>query len=121
MHRAAAVGIDIEVTGALALEDAESVLVTSELSWAAAGEDPPTRATLIWSAKEAAFKAWATAAGGLQGVDPIDIRVDVDHHEHRLRAQATGRLGQSPGVVPLVGRYVMADDLTLTVLAAPGN
>ena len=33
---------------------------------------------MLWSAKEAAFKAWSGALGGLDHVDPTEIEVELD-------------------------------------------
>ena len=71
------VGVDVERAGALALEDAVLVLDEREREVASAAADPAAMATVLWSAKESAFKAWSTAAGGLAGVDPVDIHIDI--------------------------------------------
>lgn len=67
------IGVDVEVSHALPLIDAEAVLTADELAVVRSGALPD--ATVLWSAKEAAFKAWSHAAEGLAGVDPRDIVV----------------------------------------------
>ena len=117
-HRAA--GIDVERDGALPPDDAAMVLADREQRWVAAQSDAAAAATLLWSAKEAAFKAWATAAGGLDGVDPVDIAVRAAP-TGTLVAEATGPLtARTSG--PLAGAFAVAAGRVVTVLvdrAAP--
>ena len=101
------VGVDVERAAALPLDDAVVVLDQRERGAATSA----AMATVIWSAKESAFKAWSTAAGGLTGVDPVDIHIDVDGQ--RIRASASGGLAGHP---PLAGAIVDVDDVILTVL-----
>jgi 4'-phosphopantetheinyl transferase EntD len=70
---AVTVGIDIERHDALDPHDAELVLTAGEREFA--GGDP-VATTLLWCAKEAAYKAWCTALDiELDAVDPRDIHV----------------------------------------------
>jgi 4'-phosphopantetheinyl transferase EntD len=101
-----AVGVDVEVAGALPAADAALVLDPGERAEVAQSPHPDRLATLLWSAKEAAYKAWHTATdGGLVGVDPVDIHVELVHSGPagrtdpppaagvgRVRATAAGRL-----------------------------
>jgi len=105
------VGVDVERAGALGLEDAALVLDEREREVAAAAPDPAEMATVIWSAKESAFKAWSSAAGGLAGVDPVDIHIEVDGA--RLRATATGGLRGQP---VLDGARIDAGGVVVTLL-----
>jgi 4'-phosphopantetheinyl transferase EntD len=112
----AAVGIDIERSRALPLEDAELVLDADEYTIALA--DPSTMPTVLWSAKESAFKAWATASGGLAGVDPREVHIDVDHEV--LTATPRGSLAaRGLSTMHLTGRWVANGDVIVTVLVAP--
>ena len=113
----AAVGIDVEVSGALCVHDAELVLDPRERALVAAHPRPDWSATLLWSAKEAAFKAWSAATGGLGRVDPVDISVTVDEQAATVEVVATGPLRQV--VDPFgaaVGAYGEADGLLLTLV-----
>ena len=105
------VGVDVERAGALALEDAVLVLDERERAAAAAAPDAAAMATVLWSAKESAFKAWSTAAGGLAGVDPVDIHIDVTATQ--LRATASGGLAGQPS---LAGAAIEAGGVIVTVL-----
>jgi 4'-phosphopantetheinyl transferase EntD len=69
------VGIDVERFDALTPRDANMVLRDDELEFVG---DDPSRATLLWSVKESAYKAWCTGLDiELERVDPRDIHVAV--------------------------------------------
>jgi 4'-phosphopantetheinyl transferase EntD len=111
-----AVGIDVEVAGSLPLRDAELVLNAPERRAAAAARDPDACATLLWSAKESAFKAWSVASGGLTPVDPTEIRVELDDDGAMRVTAARALLHRHPGLQPLIGRWAIATDVALTAL-----
>ncbi|HEV8299263.1 MAG TPA: 4'-phosphopantetheinyl transferase superfamily protein [Acidimicrobiales bacterium] len=115
-----ALGIDLERDAALSATDAALVLTARERGDIAAHQQPDRLATLMWSAKEAAFKAWSTATcGGLGTVDPVDISVDVDDADHSLRVHATGALsGPVDSVGVLRGAFAYSDGYVLTLLRA---
>lgn len=73
-----AMGIDLEQARTLPAEDAALVLSAAERLRLDSHPDPDALATVLWSAKEAAFKAWSTALGGLPDVDPVEIMVVPD-------------------------------------------
>jgi 4'-phosphopantetheinyl transferase EntD len=111
------VGIDVERSAALALEEADLVLTDSEVELAAGAPDPAAITTMIWSAKEAAFKAWSTAAGGLRGVDPRDILIEADLTSGSIEASACGRLRRMSRHQHLAGTSVTVRGILLTVVA----
>jgi 4'-phosphopantetheinyl transferase EntD len=112
-----AVGIDVERSDALSVEEAELVLTPAELDFAAGAADPAAMATLLWSAKEAAFKAWSGASGGLNGVDPVDILIDADLHAGNLRARAGTRIAFGNEVPRLLdGAFATVGDVLVTAL-----
>ena len=118
----AALGIDVEVASALEARDAELVLNPAERALVAAHPSPDWFATLLWTAKEAAFKAWSAAAGALGQVDPVDIAVATDEATATLEVRATGALGYVVEPFgPAVGGYADVDGtmLTLVRVAAP--
>jgi 4'-phosphopantetheinyl transferase EntD len=96
------IGVDVESVCGLSVEDARVVLSADEIARVAAGS--PHDPTIVWSAKEAAFKAWSHAAGPLPPVDPVDIAVSVTHR----------RLGEWDVVVEARGslRSALADQVT---------
>lgn len=113
------VGIDIERSGALGFDEAMLVLDAVEREEVSATDDPARLSTLIWSAKESAFKAWSSMADGLAAdVDPADIHVDVALEVGEIAAFASGRLSHVPRVHPLHGRFVAVDEAIMTVLVA---
>lgn len=119
----AAVGIDVEDAAALPALDATVVLGDDERSLLARDPDPDRLATLLWSAKESAFKAWSHATDGRLGtVDPVDIAVAVDASADAVRVTARGALAAA--VAPFgeaIGAYaeVAGVVLTLVVVAPP--
>lgn len=112
VDRWAAIGIDVEDAGALSVDDAAFVLDDEER----AGVVDAFDATLRWSAKESAFKAWSTAIGGLAEVDPREVHVEVERPTGALTATARGRLGERLGERPLHGIAVTAGGMVLTVV-----
>jgi 4'-phosphopantetheinyl transferase EntD len=115
--RRRAVGIDVERSGALTLEDAEAVLAPAELELATRATEPAVVTTVIWSAKEAAFKAWSGACGGLTGVDPVDILVSADLRAGSLRARPGPGLIRGPASLGnLDGSFATVGEVLLTVV-----
>jgi 4'-phosphopantetheinyl transferase EntD len=108
------VGVDLEHDGALEVDDARLVLTPAELRWVLACSQPERAATLVWSAKESAFKAWSSASGGLYGVDPLDVHIDVQADTNTLAASAGGALANK--TYPLAGAYATASHMVVTLL-----
>jgi 4'-phosphopantetheinyl transferase EntD len=115
-----ALGIDVEVSAALAAADARLVLAPSEVALVDAHERPDWAATLLWSAKEAAFKAWSTATeGALGSVDPVEIVVSLDEWGRAFTVGAVGRLGAVlRDLTPVTGFYEEADERVVTLVVA---
>ena len=116
----AAVGIDIERAAALPALDAIGVLSARENALVAVHEQPDAMATLMWSAKESAFKAWSTATdGGLGDVDPVDLRVEIDLDHGAFTVTACGALHEpTAGVGALRGVFETVDGYVLTLATA---
>lgn len=122
VHRA--VGLDLEVSGALPADDAVAVCSAVErtvLSRHAAGRERDAAATLHWAAKEAAFKAWDPRCGGaLRGVDPALLAVAFGA-DGTARALPAPELAVSlPDLPPLSGRWADAGGFVIVVLSAQG-
>ncbi len=120
-----ALGVDVELAGALPARDADAVLDVDEQAFVARASHPDHLATLLWSAKEAAFKAWSTATDGRLGdVDPADIHVTLDEHRRdgaptAVRVDARGALaGRITKIGPLLGWCVRERDYVLVLLCA---
>lgn len=110
-----AVGVDIEVAGALSASDAIHVLTDAELAIVAADAAPDRLTTRLWSAKEAAFKAWSTALGGVAGVDPVDIHVELSPG---LQVRAGGELADRVrSIGSLHGSSIEHGEWVLTLVA----
>ena len=111
------IGIDIEEVGALDPTDAELVLDPSERAAVAAAADPAALATLIWSAKEAAFKAWSNAGGGMAGIDPVEIHVEIDPASRLVSVHPSASLVLAyPAAVPMTGIFTTVDALSVLVV-----
>lgn len=120
-----AIGVDVELAAALPAADAAGVLDASERAAVAAHPAPDAHATLLWAAKEAAFKAWNTGTGGaLVGVDPVDIHIEVApgagaDGRWAFTATAGGRLASMAAPVgALHGWWAQAGDYVVVVAFA---
>jgi 4'-phosphopantetheinyl transferase EntD len=118
-----AVGVDLERAAALPHTDARLVLDERECAALDDHAQPDWLATLVWSAKEAAFKAWSSATNGALGtVNPVDIHVDVDERAKTLTVDAAGTLGSVvKGLVPSRGFYAEAGGRVLTLVTLPAT
>ena len=108
------IGIDVEGHDALSAADAYVVLRDEELELVS---DDPSLATLLWSAKESAYKAWCTGLDiDLDGVDPRDIHVTV-LDSCALQVHAVGELGDRVAAVGVLqGRSLRLHDLVITLV-----
>jgi len=107
-------GVDVEGHDALSAGDAHVVLRDSELAFV--GGDASV-ATLLWSAKESAYKAWCTGLDtDLDGVDPRDIHVTV-LDQCALQVQAVGELRDRVAAIGVLqGRSLRQGDLVITLV-----
>ena len=110
---ARAIGIDVERHDALSARDAIFVLDDDEREFV--GEDA-SLATLVWSAKESAYKAWCTGLDvELERVDPRDIHV-ITQDCVALEVQATGELlARVASIGALRARSLRLDHLVVTL------
>ena len=117
-----AIGIDVERHDALSAVDAAVVLRDDECEFV--GSDPAL-ATLLWSAKESAYKAWCTGVDAdLDHVAPRDVhlsRVDSAGVDSvRMVARAVGDLAARVATVgALQVRALRAGDLVITLAWRP--
>lgn len=111
---ACTLGIDVEGHDALGAGDAYVVLRNDELAFV--GGDPSV-ATLLWSAKESAYKAWCTGLDtDLDGVDPRDIHVTA-LDSCALQVEAVGELrDRVTAIGALQGRSLRLEDLVITLV-----
>lgn len=108
------VGVDIEA--ATPLEGDLIAMVCSDMEQARiAGPDSAQLAKLIFSAKEAAYKAQYPLTGMLFGFDHLDISLDVTHGSFAatfLKSAAPFEVGDT-----LPGRFVRVADHLVTAVA----
>jgi 4'-phosphopantetheinyl transferase EntD len=113
----AAIGIDAEPDEELPAGLLDAVATAWEQAWirrqAAAG--PPVRwARLVFSAKEAAAKAWYPLAGRWPDLAELTVAATA---AGRLSVRLTGAAPSLPAI--LTGRWSARDGLILTVVAGP--
>lgn len=122
--RVQALGVDVEQVDGLGLDDAAFVLDDAELAAAARStRGGACGATLRWSAKEAAYKAWCELLGG--AVPPVDPQADLHveaGEDGSLHVRAAGPLGAAvvasgPAGQSLRGRWCELPGAVTTVLA----
>jgi 4'-phosphopantetheinyl transferase EntD len=119
----AVIGLDLDRSGALPADDAAAVCSPAErrvLEHAPAGPERDALATLLWVAKEAAFKAWDPwTDGALWGVDPALLAVTTTA-DGRVRAEPAPELeARLPGLPHLVGGWRVVEGLAVVLLTAP--
>jgi hypothetical protein len=119
--RMRSVGVDVEVRRQLPHADAEAVLGDDEQAWALASGDPDDAATALWSAKEAAFKAWNEADdGALTTVDPRrDMRVELAGEGDGARVHVTPLAELARSAVPIDGRMWRSVERVLVIVVLP--
>jgi len=107
------IGIDVERHDALNASDASVVLRDEELEVVC---DDPSLATLLWSVKESAYKAWCTGLDiELDRVDPRDIHVTIVD-SIALEVHAMGELHDRVAAIgALQAGKLRLDDLVLTL------
>jgi len=114
-----AIGVDLEIAGALPAVDAAEVLDDAEAAGIGLDPWPDRLATRVWSAKEAAFKAWSTALGGLNDVDPRQIHVELVPD---VRVTATGSLAdRTRSVGPLIGTSLERGSWVVSLVVGGSN
>lgn len=119
-HDAAAIGIDIERLGRLSPALASRVMTSRErraMLDAATGQDADIAATVLFSAKEAAFKCWFTPTR--RALDWRDIEIHADWRNGVFRARPVARPGFTDQLPSLAGRYAVGRGLVATAVYWP--
>ncbi len=118
-----AIGVDIDEAEALPARDAAVVCSDTERQAIDRHQDGPSRdafATLVWTAKEAAFKAWdGWSDGRLWGVDPALLAVECTDDGRVVARAAEDVADRCPGLPELAGRWARSGPLVGVVVAAP--
>jgi 4'-phosphopantetheinyl transferase EntD len=124
----AAVGIDAEPNEALPEGVLGEVARAEERPWLAelALARPEVRwDRLLFSAKEAVYKAWFPLAERWLGFEDAVVAVDPDRHAFHARLLVRGPLVGGPAgghpLTELRGRWLVRGGLVLTAIALPGD
>lgn len=113
VRRGGGIGIDLEEDEALPEDLWETVLLPEERLWVQAQPLPGPAAKLVFSAKEAAYKAQYPASGMLFGFDRLMVSLTAEAFTATFRA-ATGPFGAG---CALQGRWGRAAGHVLTAVA----
>ena len=119
--RVAALGIDAEPDGPLPAGVLAAVATRAERAWLAArmSAAPQVRwDTLLFSAKEAAYKAWFPLTGATPGFADVAMTEPADGL-FTLRLLTPGHGGTRPRPPRLEGRWLADRGLIITAVAAP--
>ncbi len=113
-----AVGIDAEPDAALPDRVLRRVAFDAELSWVEqcgprAGQDVTNADRLLFSAKEAIYKAWYPLAGSWLGFEDARVTFDPDGGTFEAQILVEGPLGRLPG------RYAALDGVIVTAVELP--
>ena len=107
------VGIDIEVAGAVKEKLFKVILSETEQQWCSKQDDPTLWGTLLFSAKEASYKAWYPAT--LEFLEFSDLVLEVDVEKQQFRSYFQNGKGQ--GRELLQGQYHLSADWVFTGVA----
>ncbi len=107
------IGLDLEEATPLPPDLWDTVLLPPEADWARAQPDPGLAAKLVFSAKEAAYKAQYAESRALFGFDRLALTVTDTAFTARFTA-ATPPFAE--GHI-LAGRWALAEGLILTAVA----
>jgi len=108
------VGVDAERSGGITDAMLPMLFDDAERRWLQAfdGADRTPWATVLFSAKEATFKAWNMATN-----KPLafrDLHIDIEPDQFIVRQEAAGDWGG-----PVTGRFALRGDLVVTCLCVP--
>jgi 4'-phosphopantetheinyl transferase EntD len=106
----ASIGIDAERAGAVDSDVEELICAPEELRWCRRAQGPVDRRTLVFSAKESAYKALYPLVGRPIGFHEVVVRIDLSEREialrfrgagaeKRLNSRLTGKAGWRNGLV----------------------
>lgn len=122
-------GLDVEVAQRLpdgVLSAVSSPLERRSLQRAAQRAPGRSLGTVLFSAKEAVYKAWFPLVGRFLDFDEVELHLDVSPREDAASADEVGggwhaRVLSQPSPVPTIeGHWVIRDGFVVTVCAIPG-
>ena len=117
----AAIGIDAEEDARLPVGVLEEVAFGPELALART-DGPAHMDRLLFSAKEAVYKAWFPLAGRWLGFDDVELGVDVGGGKFRARLLVPGPMLDGRRLTEFAGCWVVEDGVicSAVVVAGPG-
>lgn len=118
-QRLAGLGLDLEARADLPGDLWPEILTGPEREWLAAQPltDRGLLARIVFSAKEATYKALYPVSGWIVGFDAMTIRPDPERG--RFSAHLTGRIGSYGAGTVLSGHILQAETHVVTALALP--
>jgi 4'-phosphopantetheinyl transferase EntD len=122
-----AVGIDAEPNAPLADGVLEKVAHGRELE-DVGGRLPPTGGEgrvdlprLLFSAKEAVYKAWFPLTGQWLGFEDVDLSIDVAQATFRAKLLVRGPVLDGARLTEFAGRWAVEDGIICTAVAIPAR
>jgi 4'-phosphopantetheinyl transferase EntD len=114
-----ALGIDAEPNEPLPDGIAEDVLHGRERELAARWTAPVDLPRLVFSAKEAVYKAWFPLTGRWLGFEDVEVSVDPAGGGFRARLLVAGLVVAGVPVTELAGRWTLQDGIICTAVVVP--
>jgi 4'-phosphopantetheinyl transferase EntD len=114
-----ALGIDAEPNEPLPDGIAEDVLHGRERELAARWTAPVDLPRLVFSAKEAVYKAWFPLTGRWLGFEDVEVSVDPVGGGFRARLLVAGLVVAGVPVTELAGRWTLQDGIICTAVVVP--
>jgi enterobactin synthetase component D / holo-[acyl-carrier protein] synthase len=120
-----ALGIDAEPNAPLAVGVLEKVAHGRELECVggrlspAEGESQVDLPRLLFSAKEAVYKAWFPLTGQWLGFEDVELSIDVARAAFRAKLLVEGPVVGGARLTGFAGRWAVEDDVICTAVAIP--
>jgi 4'-phosphopantetheinyl transferase EntD len=114
-------GIDAEPNRPLPDGLLEEVAHGRERDRLADGDGEADAGRLLFSAKEAVYKAWFPLARRRLGFEDVELFFDVHQPEFRARLMVPGPVVEAGSLYELVGRWTVCDDIIATAVILPGR
>ena len=113
-------GIDAEPNAPLPDGVLEEVAHGAELDLVAAGDGDVDVGRLVFSAKEAVYKAWFPLAGRPLGFDDVALSLDLPNAVFRARLLVPASVVNGSGLTEFGGRWGLEEGVICTAVVVPG-
>jgi 4'-phosphopantetheinyl transferase EntD len=113
-----ALGIDAEVNDPLPPGVLEDVLHGRERELRG-HRDPVDLPRLVFSAKEAVYKAWFPLAGRWLGFEDVEVSIDLAGGGFRARLLVPGPVAAGRPITDFMGRWTHEDGIICTAVVVP--